>query len=128
MVKCNVTTYIFLRITLSTICSVCRNYNTDLSSFMTYHRVYNKLNTKGARCGPGTDYPSGTPEFTSGFSEVRVARSFVFCAMFCRSLFVILSFFSWPLCCLSFSDLRLLIVSSNFSYTISAVISFHPNH
>ena len=37
--------------------------------------------------------------------------------MFCRSLFVLLSFFFWPLCCLSF-DLRILIthlVSSNSS-------------
>ena len=38
--------------------------------------------------------------------------------MFCRSLFVLLSFFSYPLCCLSFFDLRILIsplVSSNSS-------------
>jgi hypothetical protein len=35
--------------------------------------------------------------------------------MFCRSLFVLLYFFLWPLCCLSFFDLRLL-VSSNSSH------------
>jgi hypothetical protein len=38
--------------------------------------------------------------------------------MFCRSFFVILSFFFWPLCCLSFFDLRILntpLVSSNSS-------------
>ena len=38
--------------------------------------------------------------------------------MFCRSLFVLFSFFVWPLCCLSFFDLRILIiplVSSNSS-------------
>jgi hypothetical protein len=29
--------------------------------------------------------------------------------MFCRSLFVLLSFFFWPLCCLYFFDLRILI-------------------
>ena len=43
---------------------------------------------------------------------VRLGRSFVFC----RSLFGLLSFVSWPFCCLSF-DLRLLITSlvpSNF--------------
>ena len=54
-----------------------------------------------------------------GFSGVRVARSLVFCVMFCRSLFVLLSCFFLPLCCLSFLDLRFLInslVSSNFSY------------
>jgi hypothetical protein len=39
---------------------------------------------------------------TTGCCGVRVARSFVFCLMFCRLLFVFLSFF-WPLYCLSFS-------------------------
>ena len=41
--------------------------------------------------------------------------------MFSRSWFVLLSFFFWPLYCLSFYDLRLLItslVSSNFPYII----------
>ena len=49
------------------------------------------------------------------FSGVRVARSVVFCVLFVRSLFVLLSFFIWSLCCLSF-DLRILstpLVSSN---------------
>ena len=38
--------------------------------------------------------------------------------MFCRSLFVLLYFFVWPLCCLFFFDIRILItplVSSNYS-------------
>jgi hypothetical protein len=44
------------------------------------------------------------------FSGVRVTRSLVFlCVMFCRSLFVLSSFFFWPLHCLSFFDLRILI-------------------
>ena len=46
-----------------------------------------------------------------GFNRVRVARSLVCCVMFYTSLFF------WPLCCLSFFDLRLLItplVSPNF--------------
>ena len=41
--------------------------------------------------------------------------------MFCRSLFVFLSFFFWPLCCPSFFNIRLLItllVSSSFSHII----------
>ena len=42
------------------------------------------------------------------FSEIRVVRSLVFCGMFCRSLFVLLYFFFWPVCFLSF-DLRILI-------------------
>jgi len=33
------------------------------------------------------------------------------CLMFCRSLFVLLSFFFWPWYCLSFFDFRLLITS-----------------
>ena len=49
----------------------------------------------------------------------RSVRSLVFCVVFCRSLFVLLSFFLWLLCCLSFFDLWLLITSlssANFSY------------
>ena len=44
---------------------------------------------------------------------------FSFICMFCRLFFAILYFFFWPLCCLSFFDVRLIItplVSSNRSY------------
>jgi hypothetical protein len=34
---------------------------------------------------------------------------FSFICMLCRSLFVLLSFFLWPLCCLFFFDIRILI-------------------
>jgi hypothetical protein len=35
---------------------------------MTYHRIYNNnITTAGATSGTETEYPSGTPEFTSGF-------------------------------------------------------------
>jgi hypothetical protein len=34
---------------------------------------------------------------------------FSFICMFCRSLFVLLYFFFWPLCCLFFFDIRILI-------------------
>ena len=47
--------------------------------------------------------------------------SLFFCVMFCRLFFVLLVFFFWPYCCLSF-DLRFLIthlVSSNSSFTRS---------
>jgi hypothetical protein len=50
-------------------------------------------------------------------SGVCVTQSLVLWVMFCKSLFGLLSFFFWPLCCLSF-DLRILItplVSSNSS-------------
>ena len=49
------------------------------------------------------------------FNGVRVTRSLVSYVVFCRSLFVL---FLWPLCCLSFFDLRILItplMSSNSS-------------
>jgi len=101
-------------------CSVCRNHNSVLSSFMIYHRVSNYSKTKSGICGAATTYSLGAPELTSDFRGVRVARSLVFCVMFCGSLFVPLSVFFWPLSCLSF-DLWLLItslVSSNFSYNI----------
>ena len=71
-------------------------------------------------CGAGTDDHSRASEFTSFFSGVHVARSLVFWVMFCRSLYVLLSFFVWSLCCLPF-NLRLLItplVCSNFSYCL----------
>jgi hypothetical protein len=50
------------------------------------------------------------------YSWICVAQSLVFCVMFCRSLFVLLSFFFWPLYCLSSFDILLLfipLVSSN---------------
>ena len=73
----------------------------------------------GATSGAGIVYPSGAPEFTPGFSGVRVARSLDFCALFYWSFFVLLTLFYWSLYCLSFFDLRILItplVSSNSSY------------
>jgi hypothetical protein len=65
----------------------------------------------------GTTYPSGAYEFTPGFYWGSCYSIFSFMCMFCRSLFDLLSFFLWPLCCLFF-DLRILItpfVSSNSS-------------
>ena len=92
-------------------CSVYRNQ--VLSSFMTYHLVYNKSNTRV----PLTNHHSGSPEFTSSFSWVRVARSLVFDVVFSRLLFVyfplviILSVLSWFIT----SDYRTLLISSNLS-------------
>jgi len=36
----------------------------------------------GATSGAGTAYPSGVPEFTPDFSEIRVTRSLVLCVCF----------------------------------------------
>ena len=43
------------------------------------------------------------------FSGVRVAQILAFCVVCCRSMFVLLSFFILPSCCLSIFNLRLLI-------------------
>ena len=84
--------------------------NIYISTTQTYHRGCNQINTTGATSGEGTAYISGTPEFTPVFSGVRQCYSiFIFMSMFCRSLFVLLSFSFWPLRCLSFFDLRILI-------------------
>ena len=56
---------------------------------------------------------------------LRVPQSFVFCVMFGRSMFVILSFSFCPLCCLSFFDLRFLmvsLVSSNFVFCFAVCL------
>ena len=57
-----------------------------------YYTLYVR-NTTGVISGTGTSNPPGEPEFDPGFKWGRVARSLVFCVMFCRSLFVLLSFF-----------------------------------
>jgi hypothetical protein len=107
---------------MTTICSTCRKHFPVLTSFTTYYRVLNQINTTGATSGAGTAYPSGAPEFTAGFQRGSCYSIFSFICMFCRSLFVLLCFFFWPLCCLFFFDIRILIapsVSSNSSYGIN---------
>ena len=50
-----------------------------------------------------------------------VLLDFSIMCMFCRSLFVLLYFIFWPLCCLFFFDIRILItslLSSNSSYQL----------
>ena len=74
------------------ICSVCRNHNLVLSSFVTYHQVCDKSSVTGTTCGARTAYPLRAPEFTPAFSGVCVARSLVFCVVFRRSLFVLFRF------------------------------------
>jgi len=49
------------------ICSTCSKQFPILSSFMTYHRVCNKINTTGVTSGAETAYHSGAPEFTPSF-------------------------------------------------------------
>ena len=83
-----------------------------------YTRVCNQINATGSTSGAGSVYPSRAPEFTHSFQWSSCYSIFTFICMFCRSLFVLLYFFFWPLCCLSFFDLRILLtplVSSNSS-------------
>ena len=56
-----------------------------LSSFMSYHRICNYINTTGATSRAVTAYPSRAPEFTPSFM-----------CMFCRCCFVLLYFFVCP--------------------------------
>ena len=60
----------------------------------------------GATSGTGTAYPSEAHEFTHVFKSI-----FRLICMFCRSLFVLLAFFFWSLCCLSFFALQILITT-----------------
>ena len=76
---------------------------------MIYKALHRKLYIKidqhephlkpGVNSGAGTAYPSKAPEFTPVFSGVHDTRSLVLCVMLYRSLFVLLSFFFWPLRC-----------------------------
>jgi hypothetical protein len=61
--------------------------------YTVYHWVCKKSNTTSATCGDGTAYLSGAHEFTPIISGVRVARSLVFCVMFCRLLFYLFVLF-----------------------------------
>ena len=57
------------------------------------------------RIGACTAYSSRGLGFTSGFSRGRVARSLVFCIVFCRSLFVICPYsFGYCIACPSSID------------------------
>ena len=60
-------------------------------------------------------------EITPGFYWGSCYSIFSFICMFCRSLFVLLSPFFWPLCCLFFFNIRILIatlISPNSSWDI----------
>jgi len=74
---------------------------------MTYHRIFSKNNTTCATIGAGTAYPSGTTEFTL-FLMRFVLLNLKFSVHFVEHYLLLCPFF-WPLYCLSFYDLRLLI-------------------
>ena len=69
-------------------------------------------------------YPSEAPEFTLSFSGVRVARSLVLCVCFVDRC---LSFFFWPLCCLSFCLLTIVLsVLLSFGHCVVCSSVFWP--
>ena len=59
-----------------------------LEHVMTYQRACNKMNTTDVTCETGTDQMSSRPVF----SGVCVARSLVFCVVFCRLMCVFCPF------------------------------------
>ena len=64
--------------------------------------------------GRRTDNAKENGQFSPVFSGARVARSLVFCVMFCRSLFVLLTIVLYVLRITASGYLPL--VSSNFSF------------
>ena len=111
--------------------SICRGQNTPFfpGAWLITRLVTDRSSTTGGNSAAGTVYHSRQRAFTSlVFSGVRFQSlvSYVICY---RSVFVVLSFLSWPLYCLSFlswplyglSTFELLyliipLVYSNFSY------------
>jgi hypothetical protein len=70
----------------------------------------------------GPDNPIRAPEFIPVISGVRVTRYLVLYVCFVDRGLSCCPFFFWPLCCLFFFDIRLLItplISSNSSYLTS---------
>ena len=113
--------------------STCREHFPILSSFMTYHRFVTGATRRVVLVGqklPTLPERLGTPTV---FSCVRVARPLVFCVVFSKSLFVLLSFFYWSYYCLSFFDLRILIAPLLSSIplwqqgTTDSVFNIKPN-
>ena len=88
---------------LPRICSVCRNCNPVLYSFMTYQSVCDtRVIRRDVTGGAGTAYPSAVPEFTHGFREAHVARWLLFCVVFVYHFCAFLCSFGHCIVCLSF--------------------------
>jgi len=68
--------------------------------------IFTRITRQVPLAGSRNCYPSRAREFTPSFSRIRVAQSLVFWVVLCRSSFAHVSFFFWPLCCLSFFDLH----------------------
>ena len=104
------------------LCSVCLSHNPVLlSTSMTYYLMFNQSKAIRATRGAGPAYPSGTLEFI----RIFVRFVLVFCVVFCRTVWVIVSFFSWQLYFLSVFHLWFLItplISSSFSLSRNYIL------
>ena len=98
------------------ICSTCLKHFPILSSFTGFvTRLTRRVPLVEQELSTHPEHLSASPIF----SGVCITRSFVLCGMLCWSLFILLYFLFWPLCCLFFSDIHILItllISSNSSY------------
>jgi hypothetical protein len=85
---------------------------------MTYHRFVTRLTRRMSLVEQELLTLPEHPRSPPIFSGVCVTQSLVLYVYFCRSLFVLLYFIFWPLCCLFLFDVRILVtllVSSNSS-------------
>ena len=71
--------------------------------------------TRRVTSGGETAHSSGAPELISGFSGVCVTRSFVLYVCFVDSCLSFCTFSFWPLCCLFFFDIWILITPLLYS-------------
>ena len=112
----------------------CPSRNTDADNVMvnlrreSQGRIHSFGITRGTRWLQQVEQELLTlPEHPSSpavFSWVCVTLSVVLRVMFCRLLFVLLSFFFWPLYCLSFFDWRILMtpLGENNTWTMYLVM------
>jgi hypothetical protein len=100
----------------SRICSTCRKHfphSRLITGFVT--RLTRRVPLVEQELLTLPEHLSSPPVFSAWGSCYSI---FSFICKFCRSLFVLLCFFFWPLCSLFFFNIRILItplVSSNFS-------------
>jgi hypothetical protein len=99
-------------------CSVCHNHICSHSWLIT------RFVTRVTRRVPHVLQELLTHKFTPVVSEVHVGQSLVFCVVYCRLSFVLLSSFFWPLCCLFFFDLRLLIIPFDHCIVCPSIYDF----
>jgi len=83
----------------------------------------NKSNATGTTCGTGTSFHSGIPEFTPGFSAVRVARCLVLCVCFVDRCLSFCPFFLLAIV-LSVILIHCIVCHSDSLYCLSILLRF----